>query len=126
MQPKFYRCNVCSNVIIKLNDSGVAVECCGEPMEELIPKTTDQWKEKHVPVVTRIDECTIKVEVGSVYHPMTPDHYIQWIYVETEHGGQIIHLNPTDKPCVTFCCRKCKPIAVYEYCNIHGLWKVDL
>ena len=107
-----------------IRDNGVAIQCCGEKMKELVPNTVDASQEKHVPVVTRLDECLIKVEVGSVAHPMTPEHHIAFIYVETENGGMRIDLK--DKPEAVFCTCNDKPIAVYEYCNLHGLWKVDL
>ena len=84
---KFYKCRHCGNVIGKVVDSGVPVVCCGEKMEELVANTVDASAEKHVPVVTKIDDCTIKVEVGSVAHPMQPEHHISFIYVETENGG---------------------------------------
>jgi superoxide reductase len=124
MATKFYKCNHCGNVIIKTVDSGVPVVCCGEKMVELVPNTVDASQEKHVPVVTRVDDCRIKVEVGSVPHPMTEEHYIAFIYVETENGGVQISLK--DKPEAVFCTCNDKPVAVYEYCNLHGLWKTEL
>ena len=124
MATKFYKCNHCGNVIIKTVDSGVPVVCCGEKMVELVPNTVDASQEKHVPVVTRVDDCRIKVEVGSVPHPMTEEHHIAFIYVETENGGVQISLK--DKPEAVFCTCNDKPVAVYEYCNLHGLWKVEL
>lgn len=124
MATKFYRCRHCGNVIVKLVDSKVPVVCCGEKMAELVPDTVDASIEKHVPVVTKVDECTLKVEIGSQPHPMTPEHYISFIYVETEHGGMYVDLK--DKPEAFFCTCKDKPVAVYEYCNLHGLWKTEL
>lgn len=126
MEIKFYRCNVCGNVVIKTIDSGVDVVCCGEEMEELVPLTMDQGMEKHVPVWEREDDCTLKVQVGKEMHPMMPAHFIQFICLETEHGGQIVYLTSQDKPQALFCCCKDKPKAVYEYCNVHGLWKTDV
>ena len=124
MATKFYKCNHCGNVIEKVVDSKVPVVCCGEKMVELIPNTVDASNEKHVPVVTRLDDCRIKVEVGSVPHPMTPEHHIAFVYVETENGG--IRINLKDKPETMVCVCTEKPIAVYEYCNLHGLWKTEL
>lgn len=124
MATKFYKCRHCGNVIEKVVDSKVPVVCCGEKMEELVANTVDASAEKHVPVVTRIDDCTIRVEVGSVPHPMLPEHHIAFIYVETENGG--IRVNLTDKPEAVICTCSSKPIAVYEYCNLHGLWKTEL
>ena len=124
MSVKFYKCRHCGNVIQKVVDSTVPVVCCGEKMEELVPGTVDASHEKHVPVVTRLDDCTIKVEVGSVAHPMLPEHHISFIYVGTENGG--IRVDLKDKPEAVVCVCNDKPIAVYEYCNLHGLWKTEL
>ena len=124
MATRFYKCNHCGNVIEKVVDSNVPVVCCGEKMQELIPNTVDASNEKHVPVVTRLDDCRIKVEVGSVAHPMTPEHHISFIYVETENGG--IRVDLKDKPEAVISLGEEKAVAVYEYCNLHGLWKVTL
>ena len=124
MATKFYKCRHCGNVIEKVVNSGVPVVCCGEQMQELVPNTVDASNEKHVPVVTKLDDCRIKVEVGSVAHPMLPEHHIAFIYVETEKGG--IRVNLTDKPEAVICVCDSKPVAVYEYCNLHGLWKTEL
>ena len=124
MAVKFYKCRHCGNVVEKVVDSRVPVVCCGEKMEELIPNTVDASNEKHVPVVTRLDDDTIKVEVGSVPHPMLPEHHISFIYVETENGG--IKVNLKDKPEAVICTCTVTPVAVYEYCNLHGLWKTEL
>lgn len=124
MATRFFKCNHCGNVIEKVVDKGVPVVCCGERMQELIPNTVDASGEKHVPVVTQLDENTIKVEVGSVAHPMLEEHHIAFIYVETERGG--IRVNLTDKPEAVVYIGDERPIAVYEYCNLHGLWKTEL
>lgn len=120
METKFYKCRHCGNVIVKLVDSTVPVVCCGEPMEELVPNTVDAPGEKHKPVVTKVDDCRIRVQVGSVAHPMLPEHHIAFIYVATEHGGRLVNL--TDRPEAEVCVCGDKPVAVYEYCNLHGLW----
>lgn len=124
METKFFKCNHCGNVIGKIIDAGVPVMCCGEKMEQLIPNTVDASNEKHVPVVTRIDDSTIKVEVGSVAHPMLPEHHIAFIYVQTEDGG--IRVSLKDKPEAVICTGTSKAVAVYEYCNLHGLWVTEL
>ena len=93
-------------------------------MKELVPNTTDAAQEKHVPVVTR-ENNRITVTVGSVEHPMTPEHYIEFIVLETANGFRVANLNPGDKPSVDF--YEDEPvIAVYEYCNLHGLWKTSV
>ena len=124
MNTKFYKCSQCGNVIGKVIDSQVPVVCCGEEMQLLVPNTVDASGEKHLPVVTRLDDCTIKVEVGSVPHPMLPEHHIAFIYVQTEEGGIRVALK--DKPEAVICTCKSNPIAVYEYCNLHGLWMTEL
>ena len=124
MATKFYKCRHCGNVIVKLVDSKVPVVCCGEKMEELVPNTVDASGEKHLPKITILDEQTIKVEVGSVAHPMTSEHHIAFIYVETDKGG--IHVNLTDKPEAVIPTGGAKVIAVYEYCNLHGLWMTEI
>ena len=124
MATKFYKCIHCGNVIQKVVDSKVPVVCCGEKMHELIPGTVDASVEKHLPVVTVLDETTIKVEVGSVAHPMLPEHHIAFIYVETENGG--IRVDLKDKPEAVISLGNERAVAVYEYCNLHGLWKTEL
>ncbi len=101
---KFVRCEKCGKIAVLLQDSPV-----------------DAAQEKHVPVVTR-EGNVITVTVGSVEHPMLPEHYIQWIVLETETGFRVAELKPGDKPQVKFFENE-KVIAVYEYCNLHGLWK---
>lgn len=120
----FYRCRHCGNVIHKMVDSKVPVVCCGEQMQELIPNTVDASNEKHVPVVKKTGDCKILVKVGSEPHPMTPEHHIVFIYVETENGGMTVNLK--DKPEAEICICSDRPAAVYEYCNLHGLWKTEL
>jgi superoxide reductase len=121
---KFFKCNHCGNLIEMINNSGVRVVCCGEKMEEILPNTVEASVEKHLPVITKVDDCTIRVDVGSVAHPMLPEHFIEFIYLETETGVQRIPLS--DKPSTEFCICKGKPIAVYAYCNLHGLWKTEI
>lgn len=124
MATKFYKCAHCGNVIVKVVDSGVPVVCCGVKMEELVPNTQEMGGEKHLPVVTRLDDHTLKIEVGSVAHPMLAEHHISFIYVETERGG--IRVDLSDKPEAVVYVGDEKPVAVYEYCNLHGLWKTTL
>lgn len=122
---KFLRCEHCGNMVGVLNDAGVPMICCGEPMKELVPNTTDAANEKHVPVVT-VEGDILKAVVGSVEHPMEEAHYIQFIFVETDKGGHRRVLKPGEKPVAEFNLHGEKPVAVYEYCNLHGLWKADL
>ena len=92
---KFYKCNRCGNVAIKVVDSGVPMVCCGEKMELLEPNVVDASGEKHMPVVSLLGDGKIRVEVGSVHHPMTPEHHIAFIYVETDQGGIRVDLKDT-------------------------------
>ena len=123
---KFYKCNTCGNIITKLIDSGVLVVCCGEEMEELVPGATDGAFEKHVPSVT-VEGNVVKVQVGEVEHPMLEEHFIQFIVLETSSGSMIKNLSPGDKPVAEFVLPTGdKAVAVYEYCNLHGLWVKEI
>ena len=124
MTTKFYKCEMCGKVGVKLVDSKVPLMCCGKKMEELVPNTVDASNEKHVPVVTYLDNNIIKVQVGSVAHPMEAEHHIAFIYVETDKGG--IKVDLSDKPEAIIALGDAKAVAVYEYCNLHGLWKTEL
>ena len=124
MNTKFYICRTCGNIIEKIKDSGVPIVCCGKSMVELVPNTVDASNEKHVPQVTMLENNMIKVEVGSVAHPMTEEHHIAFIYVETDKGG--IKVDLKDKPKAVVALGDAKPLVVYEYCNLHGLWKTEL
>lgn len=126
MATKFFKCTVCGNVVVKYVDSSIRTVCCGKEMVELKPGTTDGKLEYHVPVVERVDDCTIKVRIGAEAHPMTDQHHIAFIYLETEHGGQIQYLDIDTPAEAKFYCCNDNPIAVYAYCNLHGLWKTDL
>ena len=123
---KFFVCKHCGNMIGLLHDAGVPMMCCGEKMVELVPNTTDAAQEKHVPVAT-VEGNKVVVNVGSVDHPMAAEHWIQWVYLETDKGGHRKVLNPGEKPNVVFALTEDeKPLAVYEYCNLHGLWVAKL
>ena len=121
----FYRCAVCGNIVVKVNDGGGQLSCCGQPMEVVEPNSTDAAGEKHVPVVER-DGRLLSVNVGSIDHPMEEAHSIQWIYVVTEEGVIIRCLKPGEAPHAEIDLGGQTPVAVYEYCNLHGLWKIDL
>ena len=119
---KFYKCEHCGNIVTFVEDKGVPVMCCGQKMTELTANTTDAAQEKHVPVVEQ-DGDTVKVTVGSVEHPMLEEHFIQWVCLETEKGSQIKYLKPGAKPEAVFTLNDDRLVAVYEYCNLHGLWE---
>ncbi len=108
-----------------IKKTGCDVFCCGEPMEELIPGTTDAAVEKHVPAFT-VNGNIVDVTVGSVEHPMLDAHYIEWIALETEQGAQRKALKPGDAPKANFALTEGdKVVAVYAYCNLHSLWKAE-
>jgi len=117
-EPKFYVCKHCGNVVTFINESGAPLTCCGEHMTQIVPNTVDAAVEKHIPVVT-VEDGVVTVEVGSVEHPMTPEHFIQWIYIETDKGFQMKYLTPEDKPKAVFSLMNEEVIAVYEFCNLH-------
>ena len=125
MSTKFYICEKCGNIIGKIHDSGVSVVCCGQKMTKLEAGVVEASREKHIPVVS-VNGSTVEVIVGSVLHPMAEEHNISWIYLETDKGGQRQNLNPGDEPRVTFALSDEKPLAVYAYCNLHGLWKAEI
>ena len=126
MTRKFFLCKHCGNMIGLIHDGGVPMMCCGEKMVELVPNTTDAAQEKHVPVFT-VEGNKVVVNVGSVDHPMVPEHWIQWVYLETDKGGHRRVLNAGEKPNAEFLLAEDeKPMAVYEYCNLHGLWMAKI
>ena len=124
MATKFFKCSHCGNVVVKLVDSKVPVVCCGKPMEELAPNTVEASGEKHIPVVSHLNTLTLKVKIGSEPHPMLPEHHIVFIYVETTRGGILVNLDK--EPEAEIYIGNEKPIAVYEYCNLHGLWMKNM
>lgn len=118
-----YKCDSCGNIVEMIHAGKGQLVCCGKPMRLFKENTVDAAKEKHVPVVEKA-ENGIFVKVGSVPHPMTEDHYIEW--VEVVKDGKVLtrqFLKPGDAPEVTFAVDP-KGIVVREYCNLHGLWKV--
>ena len=113
-------------LVMLINKNAAEISCNGAPMKVLTANTTDAAQEKHVPVV-EVDGNKISVKVGSVPHPMTEAHLIEWIYLQTKKGGQHRYLTATDKPEATFfIAEDDTPLAVYEYCNLHGLWKAAI
>lgn len=121
MERKFYICRHCGNLITKLNDLNVNVVCCGEAMELLTANTVDASFEKHVPIIEQ-DENGVTVRVGSIDHPMLPEHYIMWVFLEMTAGGAFKYLKPGDEPVATFNLTNETVVNVYSYCNLHGLW----
>ena len=123
---KFYVCAHCGNIITFVKSSGVPVMCCGEKMQEIVPGTADAAVEKHLPVVS-VEGSQVTVQVGSVEHPMLPEHFIEWIVLETSTGSQMKALTPGEKPQAVFALADGeKAVAAYAYCNLHGLWKAEV
>ena len=122
---RFYICEHCGNLIGMINDAGVPMMCCGQKMTALEPGTVDASHEKHIPVVS-VDGDVVKVKIGSVAHPMTEEHSILWVYLQTDKGGQRKCLQVGAEPEVSFAVCDEIPVAVYAYCNLHGLWKADI
>ena len=123
---KFYICEKCGNLVGMINASGVPMVCCGQKMTALEAGVVEASREKHIPVAT-VDGNRVEVVVGSVIHPMSEEHNIAWIYLETDKGGHRRALEPTDEPKAEFLLGDGEtPRAVYAYCNLHGLWKKEI
>ena len=133
MTKPIYKCNICGNIVELLYSGGGQLVCCGQPMILLSANTVDASHEKHVPVIEVTDEG-VTVMVGSVPHPMEPEHYIEWIEISRGEGKTMKHyLKPGDKPqvsckckCDDTCdcgCNSTETITARCYCNIHGLWE---
>ena len=124
MRQRFFICPHCGNIVAMVKDSGVPVVCCGERMTELTPGTADASAEKHVPVYV-VEGDMVRVTVGSVPHPMQPEHYIEWVSLQTKAGNQRKALAPGQEPkvCFRLCCDGDEVEAVYAYCNLHRLWR---
>jgi superoxide reductase len=119
---EIYRCEICGNMVVKIKDGGGPLVCCGKQMTRLEANTTDASLEKHVPVVTKEGGNVITV-VGSAAHPMLPDHYIQWIALVSGDVVRFKFLQPGMEPKAEFC--DVESGTIYEYCNLHGLWKTE-
>ena len=120
---KFYRCKHCGQIVAIVKETKVPIMCCGEAMEEIIPGTTDAAVEKHVPVF-EVADGRVTVTVGSVAHPMLPEHFIEWIAIKTKNGNQRVVLAPGQEPKAEFAILPGDEVEeVYAYCNLHSLWK---
>lgn len=126
MDIKFFKCEHCGNIVIKVVDAGVPVMCCGEKMVELVAGSVDAAVEKHVPVV-EVEGANVRVKVGEVEHPMTEEHLIQFVVLVTERGYQVAQLTAENEPKAEFVLAEGDAaVKVYEYCNLHGLWVNEL
>ena len=118
---EIYKCMVCGNIVEVLHGGDGELVCCGQPMANLVAKTADQGKEKHVPVIEKVNG-SIKVKIGSIPHPMEEKHYIEWIEIIADGKAYRQFLNPGQAPEAIFNV-KADNITAREHCNIHGLWK---
>jgi superoxide reductase len=122
---QFFVCEICGNLVEKIEDSGVAMVCCGQEMTLLKDNTVDAAREKHVPVATK-ENGKLKVMVGSIPHPMIKEHYIGWIVIATNTMQIRKKLSPGDLPEVTVPILEEGKITIYAWCNIHGLWSSEI
>lgn len=120
---EIYKCSICGNIVEVVNPSGGTLVCCGKPMDLLEENTTEAALEKHIPVVEKSGN-KVTVKVGSIEHPMQPEHFIMWIEVETDDNVYRKYLKPGEKPEAEFQIDD-DIVAVREYCNVHGLWKAQ-
>ena len=125
MKTKFYVCSHCRNIAEMVYDTDIALYCCGDKMQELVPNTVEASGEKHIPAV-KVGDGVVEVNVGSVDHPMEEIHWIEWVQLVTDKGMHRRFLKPGEAPNISFRLEDEKPLAVYAYCNLHGLWKTEL
>lgn len=122
-ESKFYICEKCHVILEAIEGDPMAGDIT---LKKLTANTSDGAHEKHMPIVEK-DGNKITVKVGSVYHPMTEEHSIEWVYLETEKGCQRMNLQANEEPVATFLVADGdRPVAVYSYCNLHGFWKTDI
>jgi len=122
---EIYKCSVCGNIVEVVHSSGGVLTCCGQAMKQMVAGTSDGAAEKHVPVIEKV-EGGYMVKVGSVEHPSTPEHYIEWIELICQPCGKVErkHLKPGDKP-EAFFPSSSPEVTAREYCNLHGLWQAE-
>ena len=124
MSVKFFKCPTCGEVVYQVAEGSCTPSCCGKPMKELTANTTDAATEKHVPALS-VEGTKLVVKVGEVAHPMLDEHYINFVALERADGSVTVkYLKPGEAPEVTFC-KPSENATVYEYCNLHGLWKAE-
>lgn len=124
--PKFFTCDQGRVLIEEMRGEKDGFACDGVELRELVPNTTEGAHEKHLPVV-ELEGDRITIKVGSVFHPMTEEHSIEWVYLKTQKGSQRVDLTPNGKPEAEFRLAKGdKPVAAYAYCNQHGFWKTEI
>jgi superoxide reductase len=118
---EIYKCEICGNIVEVLHEGAGTLVCCGQPMKLLKENSIDASLEKHVPVLKKVEEG-VEISVGSIEHPMTEEHYIDWIEIQTSQGCFRKQHNTGDKPQALFETNE-EIIQIRAYCNLHGLWK---
>ena len=121
----FALCKHCGNLVGLINNAGVPLVCCGEKMQVLLANTVEASNEKHIPVI-KLDNNKVRIEVGSVLHPMIPEHLIEWVYIQTSRGGHRKSLKAGEEPVLESSLLDEELVAAYAYCNLHGLWKATV
>ncbi len=119
-----FKCDRCGNIVELLHAGGGTMACCGEPMKLLTAQTADSSTEKHVPVIEKVEGGYL-VRVGSVPHPMLDAHYIEWIEFSADGRTCREFLSPGRAPEAFFPCAEAAELGAREYCNVHGLWRVQ-
>ena len=123
MEMKFYRCLKCGQIVAMVKKKACPVKCCGEPMEEIVPNSTEASADKHVPV-WEVKDGLVTVRVGAAAHPMLDEHFIEWIALQTKSGNQRKALKPGDAPEAVFALVPGDEVlSASAYCNLHSLWK---
>ncbi len=122
---RFFLCPLCGRVITVLNDSGSILSCCDTPMQELCANSGAGSFESHLPVVSFVEDG-FEVRTGNIDHPMTEEHYIEWMCLVSEGSSRFFFLNPGDDPVHLFASDGQRPFAAYSYCSIHGLWMTEI
>lgn len=117
-----YKCAKCNNVVMFLDAGSCTPTCCAESMVKLDEQTADATKEKHVPIIKKVDGG-YTVTVGSTHHPMLDNHWIQWVELVVDATRMFVELSPGDTPEAFFSCAHGTAVSAREYCNLHGLWK---
>ncbi len=121
-QNEVYKCEICGNITEVLHSAGGELVCCGQAMKLMTAQTEDAGQEKHLPVIKRLDDDTVLIKVGDISHPMTAEHYIEWIEIKTASGKiKKKYLQPDDQAEFKCVVRE-KIVWVRAYCNLHGLW----
>lgn len=122
----FYRCDICGNLVEKIEDSGVLMVCCGQNMTLLRANSSDGASEKHLPV-EKIDNNNLNIKISSVPHPMTEEHHINWVVIAYKNTTKRVNLKINQDPEInTLIDENDSNITIYSYCNIHGLWATEI